>query len=168
MDKLDISNLQLNLQPTTNFAQNIMADMEAQQRSTINAINVANRERARNEAEKRESLRIIAENSEETVASLKETNAILKENNQLLREKNDMLSEKLQGITDIIESLAEFSKEASEDQEELMKQALSLAVQLNVTAEENGKFNWKETFANTSISAAMVGLQVFLHQHGLI
>ena len=31
-----------------------------------------------------------------------------------------------------------------------------------------GKFNWKETFANTSISAAMVGLQVFLHQHGLI
>ena len=118
--------------------------------------------------QKRESLRIIAENSEETVASLKETNAILKENNQLLREKNDMLSEKLQGITDIIESLAEFSKEASEDQEELMKQALSLAVQLNVTAEENGKFNWKETFANTSISAAMVGLQVFLHQHGLI
>lgn len=117
---------------------------------------------------KRESLRIIAENSEETVASLKETNAILKENNQLLREKNDMLSEKLQSIADIIESLVEFSKEASEDQEELMKQALSLAVQLNVTVEENGKLNWKEKFANMSISAVMVGLQVFLHQHGLI
>lgn len=49
-----MSKLQLNLQPATNYAQNIMADMEAQQRSTFNAINAANRERARNEAEKRE------------------------------------------------------------------------------------------------------------------
>ena len=158
----------INYQPSINIAQSALAEITEQQRTAQNAIFEAARQRERNEAEKRKDLKRIADNSEETVTSLKETNAILKENNQLLREKNDSLTEKLQAINDVIERLVSISKEMGEDQEELMKQALSLAVQLNVTEEENGKFNWKETFANASISTGMIGLQMFLHQHGLL
>lgn len=64
--------------------------------------------------------------------------------------------------------MVEGTKEADENQEEMMRQALALAVQLNVTVEENSKFNWKELLANTSINAVFLGIQCFLHQHGIL
>ena len=167
MDSVDITKLQLDLQHQINTFPNLADSIGEQQRRMMDSIAEANEERIRNEEEKRDNLRRIADNSEETVNSLKETNKILNENNQLLREKNEDLSAKLQEILNTINMLVDLTKETSENQEEMMKQALSLAVQLNVTTEENGKTDWKAIFANTSVSTMLLGLQLYLKQHGL-
>lgn len=106
-----------------------MEDVESRRQAMMDSLAEANKERIRNEEEKRLSLRKIAEHSEETVNSLRETNVILRENNQLLREKNEELGVKLAEINKVISDLAEASKDACENQEEVMRQALALAVQ---------------------------------------
>ncbi len=168
MDPFDISEFQLALMPQINASQRIMADLEKQHQDMIETMAEANEERARNEEEKRTSLRKIAEYSEETVNSLKETNSILKENNRLLKEKNETLNIKLEEIAKVITELASITKEECENQDDMMKQALALAVQLNITAEENTKLSWKDVLANTSAGAFILGLQVFLHQRGVL
>lgn len=168
MDGFDFSNIKFDLTSQMNMTQGIMADMENQHQAMIDSIAAANEERWKNEEEKKQSLRKIAENSEETVNSLKEANSILKENNLLLREKNEVLLKKLEEIGSAINILLDVTMESDENQEDMMKQALALAVQLNVAMEDNGKLNWKEVMANTSISSMILALQVFLHQRGLL
>ncbi len=82
---------QLNLTPNLDMIQSVSRQIEENQRNTFRAVEAARLERERNEQEKRDSLRRIAENSEDTVNSLKETNELLRENNTLLKHENEML-----------------------------------------------------------------------------
>lgn len=68
-------------------------------------------ERERNEREKRESLKRIADNSEDTVSALKDTNELLKQNNELLKRENKSLSQKLDKVNRILGNLFELEEE---------------------------------------------------------
>lgn len=54
------------------------------------------------------------------------------------------------------------------DQKELLRQAVALAVQIDMSITENGKFDWKNAFANTTTTGLFMGLQVYLHNKGLL
>ena len=74
----------------------------------------------------------------------------------------------MEKIVEVIELLVDVTKDASDVQEENMEQANALALQLCVIAEENGKFKLKEFLSNTTANGLILGLQVFLNQHGLL
>lgn len=159
---------QLNLTPTINACQSIQAEMEANLRNASNALAATQRERERNEREQRENIRRIADNSEDTVNALKETNELLRQNNELLKHENENLSLRLDEINKILADLFEVEKENGEDQKELLRQAVALAVQIDMSIAENGKFDWKGTLANTTTTGLFMGLQVYLHSKGLL
>ena len=125
-------------------------------------------ERERNEQEKRDSLKRIADNSEDTVNALKETNELLRQNNELLKRENESLSQRLEQVNKILENLFELEEENGEEQKELIQQALALAIQIDMSISENGKFDWKSAFANTTTTGLFMGLQVYLHSKGLL
>lgn len=159
---------QLNLTPTINECQSIQAEMEANLRNASNAIAATQRERERNEREQRENIRRIADNSEDTVNALKETNELLKQNNELLKRENENLSLRLDEINKILTDLFGVEKENGDDQKELLRQAVALAVQIDMSIIENGKFDWKDALANTTTTGLFMGLQVYLHSKGLL
>lgn len=167
MGDIDLNKLQT-ICKTYSMVDDVSTKFATEQSKMFDSINKANEERRKKEEKDTLNLQIIANNSEETVKALKESNELLKENNQLLREKNEELNSRLGKIKDIIDYMAEISKEASENQEDLMKQALDLVLQLNITEEKNGNINWKEFLTNSSVSVVLLGLQVFLHQRGLM
>ena len=134
-------------------------DFIERQRRFITAIDEAKEEREKNEEEKMNNLRLIAENSAEMVNSLKESN-------RLLEEQNESLELRLQGLYDTINQLADSIKETSQNRDEIMERALALAVQLNETADESRKPNWKEILSDLSIDTVILGLQIFLKQKG--
>lgn len=167
MDKIDLP--KLNIQPSASLAQNIFGDIEQRNRETMRAIEASHREKARHEAEKRADLKRIADNSEETVLSLRETNAVLrdsndvlKENNRLLKEKNEELSVKLSGLNELLEKLIQSAIENGEDAEEMMRQSLALQVEISKSLDDSNKFDWKGTLANASISAILTAIQMYL------
>jgi predicted RNase H-like nuclease (RuvC/YqgF family) len=168
MDGLDFSKIKFELKAPMSSCMRELSDYGIRQQEIMDSITEANNERRREEEEQRQNIRKIAENSEETVNSLKETNTILKENNELLKEKNEILVSKLDEINNVINLLVNATREESKNQEDVMEQALALAVQLNVATEENSKVNWKELIANTSINTVLLSLQVFLNQRGLL
>ena len=162
------SKLGFGLLPKQYISPERLAEMQARNRHMLDLEAKFNQEKETREEDNHLNLQAIKESTSETVQTLKETNAILKENNQLLKEKNEMLMSKLELICDVINQLADCYKESSENQEEAIKQALALVVQLNVTAEDNQKENWKDILTGTSAGTILLGLQVLLHQHGLI
>lgn len=168
MDNFDMSKFNMSLQTSYDMAQDISWEFEENQRNAIRALEMTRQEQERKEQEKRDNLKRIADNSDDTVSSLKEINDLLRQNNELLQKENDILNEKLLGIHQVLKNLFELEKENGENQEELMKQALSLAVQIDMSIADNGKFDWKGALSNISTSGLFMGLQVYLHQHGLI
>lgn len=146
----------------------INKQMEESHRESFKAIQETVEERERNEQEKRESLKRIANNSEDTVNALKETNELLKQNNELLKRENEWLSQKLDKVGSILGDLFEFEEGKVDEQTELMRQAVALAVQIDMSIAENGKFDWKGTLANTTTTGLFMGLQVYLHNKGLL
>lgn len=158
----------MNLSPTINMCQSIQRDMEESQRNAMRAIESTRRERERNEQEKRENLKRIADNSEDTVNALKETNELLKQNNELLQRENENLSKKLDEVSKILGNLFELEEENGDEQKELMRQAVALAVQIDMSIADNGKFDWKDALANTTTTGLFMALQVYLHTKGLL
>lgn len=146
----------------------IYRQMEESQRESFKAMQEVVEEREANEREKRESLKRIADNSEDTVNALKETNELLKQNNELLKRENENLSQKLDGINRVLGNLFEIETENRDDQKEFYKQALALAIQIDVSITENGKFDWKDALANTTTSGLLMALQVYFHNKGLL
>ena len=96
--------------------------------------------------------------------SLRETNELLRENNELLKSENQRLKESIE----VINNLFALEKDNSEEQIELLRQATAIAVQIDMSINENGKFNWKELLANTSSATVFTAIQVFLHSKGLL
>ncbi len=164
MDSFERPVLNLDLSSQYNSAMGVAEKMKLNRES----IDAMARKQEEIEEEKRVNLRRIADNSEETVNSLKETNELLKKQIGLLEEKNEKLNVQLDEIIGAIKLLVEVTRDVGDTQEKNMTQANALALQLCVTAEENVKFDWKTFLANTSANGLMLGLQVFLHQHGLI
>lgn len=146
----------------------INKQMEESHRESFKAIQETVEERERNEQEKRESLKRIANNSEDTVNALKETNELLKQNNELLKRENEWLSQKLDNMGSILGDLFEFEEGKADEQTELMRQAVALAIQIDMSITENGKFDWKGTLANTTTTGLFMGLQVYIHNKGLL
>lgn len=146
----------------------INKQMEESHMESFKAMQETVEERERNEQEKRESLKRIANNSEDTVNALKETNELLKQNNELLKRENEWLSQKLDKVGSILGDLFEFEEGKVDEQTELMRQAVALAVQIDMSITENGKFDWKGTLANTTTTGLFMGLQVYLHNKGLL
>lgn len=159
---------QLNLTPTINMCQSISREIEENQRNAMRAIEATQREKERNEREKRENLKRIADNSEDTVKALKETNELLRQNNELLKRENENLSQRLAEMNKILGNLFELEEENGDDQKELLRQAVALAVQIDMSITENGKFDWKGALANTTTTGLFMGLQVYLHNKGLL
>ena len=160
MEKFERPTISFDLSHQYNSAKSIMDSMEQNR-----ALQIKHEE---NEEEKREYLRNISDNSGETLNVLKEMNEILKKQNQLLEQENGQLNSQLKEIVEVITLLVNVTKDASSTMDDDMKQANALALQLCVTSEENEKFDWKTFLANTSINGVMLGLQIFLHQHGLL
>lgn len=163
----DFSNLKFNL-PEISYPKIDFDAINRQQQAALDSIQAANEERAAHEKEKREALKRIADNSEDTVNSLKETNELLRENNRLLRNENERLSESLTGIQNILSRLFDLEQETGDDQTELLRQATALAVQIDMSINENGKFNWKDFIGNTTSSGLILALQVYLHSKGIL
>lgn len=159
---------QFNLNPQIDMCQAINRQFEERQRETFRAVETAREERERNEREKRESLKRIADNSEDTVNSLKETNELLRQNNELLKLENENLSQRLDDISRILSKLFELEEENGDAQKDLLQQAVALAVQIDMSITENGKFDWKSALANTTTTGLFMGLQVYLHSKGLL
>ena len=129
----------------------------------------ANREVREQRARDSRNLEILAENSVETVDSLKEMNQTLKESNNYLREQNKILNQRISDISDILNALVDESEENSENREKLMQQMLALAVEMNVTLDDvSSGVNWKGTGVNTAVTGVFMGLQCYLHQKGLL
>lgn len=147
---------------------NINKQIEESQRESFKAMQEVVEDRERNEREKRESLKRIADNSEDTVSALKDTNELLKQNNELLKRENKSLSQKLDEVNRILGNLFELEEENGDDQKELLRQAVSLAVQIDMSITENGKFDWKGALANTTTTGLFMALQVYLHIKGLL
>ena len=126
-----IDMLKFDLKSTVDICQSIQSDMEENRRNRLRTIEATQRERRQNEEEKRENLKRIADNSEDTVNALKETNELLKQSNELLRRENEGLLQKLDETNKIISNLFELEKENGEDQKELLRQAVALAVQID-------------------------------------
>lgn len=159
---------QLNLTPTINMCQSISREIEENQRNAMRAIEATQREKERNEREKRENLKCIADNSEDTVKALKETNELLRQNNELVKRENENLSQRLTEMNKILGNLFELEEENGDDQKELLRQAVALAVQIDMSITENGKFDWKGALVNTTTTGLFMGLQVYLHNKGLL
>lgn len=173
MSEVDFSKMSFN--PLGNIKPQLSADFSAiirnsarQNMEVFSAMEEAREERLAQEKEKREALIRIADNSENTVSSLKETNDLLRENNDLLRKENSYLSSTLDEMNNVLKSLFEFEKEIGNDNNDLLRQATALAVQIDMSINENGKLNWKELLANYTSSAIFMGIQVFLHNKGLL
>lgn len=49
-----------------------------------------------------------------------------------------------------------------------MRQAVELAIQIDMSIAENGKFDWKGILANTTTTGLFMGLQVYPHSKGLL
>jgi uncharacterized protein YoxC len=154
------------LVPRVNY--DFTSNLQESQMKTIESLNKNVEERERNEKEKRESLKRIADNSEDTVKSLKEINELLRQNNRLLEKENERLSESLIGMESTLKNLFEYEKDSGEEQNELLRQATALAVQIDMSINENGKFDWKSLFANTNSTGIFMAIQVYLHSKGLI
>lgn len=146
----------------------ISKQFEESQKESFKAMQDAVEERERNEQEKRESLRRIADNSQDTVNALKETNELLKQNNELLKRENESLSQRLDEMSKILGGLFELEEENSDEQKELLRQAVALAIQIDMSITENGKFDWKNALTNTTTTGLFMGLQVYLHNKGLL
>jgi len=170
-DLLQFNNLQLvtvdDIMPKIDYAS-IYRQMEETHRESFKAMEEVVEERERNEQEKRENLKRIADNSEDTVNALKKTNELLKQNNELLKRENENLSNKLDDVSKILGKLFGLEEENGEEQKELMRQAVALAVQIDMSIADNGKFDWKEVLANTTASGLFMALQVYLHNKGLL
>ncbi len=131
------------------------------------SVAMANMGRELSEQKKQHSLDNIAENTRNTVNSLAEINQLLIENNRLLKEKNTKLTNQVAEIADILNQLIEVTREANENQEEAMEQALALAVQLNVTAECNGRTKIGDIISQASINSILLAIQIYLKNHGV-
>lgn len=138
------------------------------QDETMQSINEAVEERERNEQEKRDSLRRIADNSEDTVNALKETNELLRQNNELLKRENENLSHRLNDIQLILLNLFSVEVDKGKDQQELMKQAIELAAKIDMSITATGKFDWKGEAADATITGLFMALQVYLQSKGIM
>ncbi len=153
--------------PSFNYAQ-INRIVEESQRPGIEAMQEVVEERKRNEQEKRDSLRRIAENSEDTVKSLKEINELLSENNALLKRENEKLLNQLNDVKVLIGNLFDMEDIKGEEHKILMQQAIELASKIDASIIANGKFDWKTVFADTSITGMFMALQIYFHNKGLM
>lgn len=142
--------------------------VEESHRESFIAMQEAAEERELNEREKCENIKRIADNSEDTAHALKETNELLKQNNELLKRENESLSQKLDEVNRVLGNLFDLEAENGDDQKELLRQAVALAVQIDMSIAENGKFDWKGTLANTTTTGLFMALQMYLHNKGLI
>ena len=48
------------------------------------------------------------------------------------------------------------------------REAEALAIQIDMSITENGKFDWKNALTNTTTTGLFMGLQVYLHNKGLL
>lgn len=163
---LDIS--QLDLSYSANLCQTVAREIEENQKKALRAVEVARRERERVEQERDANLKRMADNSDETVNSLKEMNELLKNSNELLKRENENLIQKLSDMNLILINLFSVEVENGKEQNALMKQAVELATQIEMATLNNGKFDWKEMLANTTASTLFMALQVLLHSKGLL
>lgn len=163
-----IDTSKLDLTYSVDLCQTVAREMEDNQRSALRAVEASRREQKRAEQERNANLRRIADNSEDTVNSLREMNELLKGNNELLRRENENLSQKLSDMNLILINLFSVEVENGREQNELMKQAVELATQIELSIVNNGKFDWKEILANTTANALFMALQVLLHSKGLL
>ncbi len=81
---------------------------------------------------------------------------------------NKRLNTQVEEIVRIINFLVEITQKANDKQSESMETVNALALQLNLTAEENSKFDWKKFIADTSVNGIFLGIQLYLKQHGLL
>lgn len=146
----------------------ISKQIEESQKESLKAIHEAVEERERKEQEKRESLKRIADNSEDTVNALKETNLLLQKNNEILQRENENLSHRLNDIQLILLNLFSVEVDNGKEQDELMKQAIELATKIEISIATSGKFDWKGTLTDTTATALFMALQVLLHSKGLM
>lgn len=146
----------------------INKQFEESQKESFKEMQKTVEERERNEQEKRENLRRIADNSQDTVNALKETNELLKQNNDLLKRENESLSQRLDEVSKILAGLFELEEENGDEQKELLRQAVALAIQIDMSITENGKFDWKNALTSTTTTGLFMGLQVYLHNKGLL
>jgi cysteinyl-tRNA synthetase len=164
----------LNLRPLDDYKPKMTIDYSAlansakQTEELYASIEEAREEHFLQEKQKREALKQIAANSEHTVNSLKETNDLLRENNELLKKENAQLTGALNEIKQVLKCLFDVEKENGDDHTELLRQATALAVQIDMSINETGKLNWKELIANNTSNALLMGIQVFLHNKGLL
>lgn len=169
MDKIDFLALSNSISNQANFTNNMFADIERRNREQIQMVERANREVREQRARDSRNLEILAENSVETVDSLKEMNQTLKESNNYLREQNKILNQRISDISDILNALVDESEENAENREKLMQQMLALAVEMNVTLDDvSSGVNWKGTGVNSAVTGVFMGLQCYLHQKGLL
>ncbi len=71
-------------------------------------------------------------------------------------------------MSQLLGNLFDLESEQGEEQREQMRQALALAVQIDMSITENGKFDWKDALANTTTTGLFMALQVYLHNKGLL
>ena len=146
----------------------INKQIEESQKESLKAIHEAVEERERKEQEKRENLKRIADNSEDTVNALKETNLLLKKYNESLQRENENLSHRLNDIQLILLNLFSVEVDNGKEQNELMKQAIELANEIEISIATSDKFDWKGKLADTTATALFMALQVLLHSKGLM
>lgn len=168
MDKTDFSGLNLAIQNQANIAGNIMSGLERQRQDNLRMIEMANKERREQRAKDSRNLEILAENSVETVESLKEMNQTLKESNQFLRQQNNILTEKISDIGSILLQLIQVTEENAEEHEDMMKQALALSVEISKSLDDSSKFDWKGMISDMGVSGVFMVLQALLHGKGLL
>lgn len=155
LPQIDMSKFSANIVPQA------IANVGKEQERLIAQISKINQEKARQVAETQNNIRQIANSSTETNELLREQNSILKENNKLL-------SEKLKGINRTLDDLFNLTELTSSEQTELMREANDLAKQIEINIVKNGKFDIKDFAVNTSVTGLFMGLQVFLHNKGLL
>lgn len=168
MDKADFSGLNLAIQNQANIAGNIMSGLERQQQENLRMIERANKEIREQRAKDSRNLEVLAENSVETVESLKEMNQTLKESNQFLRQQNNILTEKISDIGSILLQLIQVTEENAEEHEDMMKQALALSVEISKSLDDSNKFDWKGMISDMGVSGVFMVLQALLHGKGLL
>ena len=168
MDKADFSGLNLAIQNQANIAGNIMSGLERQQQENLRMIERANKEIREQRAKDSRNLEVLAENSVETVESLKEMNQTLKESNQFLRQQNNILTEKISDIGSILLQLIQVTEENAEEHEDMMKQALALSVEISRSLDDSNKFDWKGMISDMGVSGVFMVLQALLHGKGLL
>lgn len=92
----------------------------------------------------------------------------MEEYNEREKRENESLSQKLDEVNRVLGNLFELEAENGNDQKELLRQAVTLAIQIDMSITENVKFDWKGALVNTTTTGLFMALQVHLYNKGLL